>query len=134
MPTPNVTSPGFVSALPDSWIERIFLKLEGRYGSLFLDRWRGCDMANVKATWAEELAGFKDRPEAIAYALRSLADERFPPTLPEFLAACRRAPLPPPAGLAIEHKADKERAEKIIAEALAVMRKSPIAHESSSEC
>ena len=78
--------------LPETWIDRIFMKLQGRYGTLFLDRWKGCDMANVKETWAEELGGFRDRPECIAYALRSLADQQFPPTLPEFLAACRRAP------------------------------------------
>lgn len=59
---------------------------------MFLDRWRGCDMANVRETWAEELAGFADQPERIGYALRSLADQQFPPTLPEFVAACRRAP------------------------------------------
>ncbi len=78
--------------LPDAWISKIFSKFEGRHGSLFLDRWRGCDMANVRETWAEELSGFRDQPERIAYALRALADQQFPPTLPEFIAACRRAP------------------------------------------
>lgn len=78
--------------LPESWIDRIFLKMQGRYGSLFLDRWKGCDMANVKATWAEELGGFADKPECIGYALKALADQQFPPTLPEFLTACRQAP------------------------------------------
>lgn len=78
--------------LPESWVDRIFLKMQGRYGSLFIDRWKGCDMANVKETWAEELGGFRDRPDCIAYALKTLADQQFPPTLPEFLAACRRAP------------------------------------------
>ena len=78
--------------LPENWIDRIFMKMQGRYGSLFIDRWKGCDMANVKTTWADELGGFKDRPEAIGYALQTLADNQFPPTLPEFLAACRRAP------------------------------------------
>lgn len=79
--------------LPSTWVSKIFDRLAGRYGSLFLDRWRGCDMENVRATWAEELGGFSDKPEAIGYALKALADQQFPPTLPEFLAACRRAPV-----------------------------------------
>lgn len=78
--------------MPDSWIEKIFSKFEGRYGSLFLDRWRGCDMANVRATWAEELANFADKPECIGHALRTLGTQKYPPTLPEFLEACRQAP------------------------------------------
>ncbi|MFM7008721.1 MAG: hypothetical protein ACKO0Z_05225, partial [Betaproteobacteria bacterium] len=49
-------------------------------------------MANVRETWAEELGGFKDQPECIGYALKSLADSPYPPTLPEFIAACRKAP------------------------------------------
>lgn len=85
--------------LPDSWIDRIFKRLEGRYGSLFIDRWRGCDMANVRETWAEELDGFRDQPDRIAHALKSLAEEKFPPTLPEFIAACRRAPAKEPLAL-----------------------------------
>lgn len=43
------------------------------------------------ATWARELAGFADRPEAIKRALESQKESPFPPTLPEFLALCRQA-------------------------------------------
>lgn len=107
LPT-SVTSPPIASALPDGWISRIFSKLEGRYGSLFIDRWRDCDMANVRETWAEELAGFRDKPEAIAYALRALSDQPFPPTLPEFLAACRRAPAKDAPAL-LPHKPTPEQ-------------------------
>lgn len=95
--------------LPDAWIDRIFKRLEGRYGSLFLDRWRGCDMANVRETWADELDGFRDQPERIAHALKSLAEEKFPPTLPEFIAACRRAPAKEP--LALPHRPTAEERE-----------------------
>ena len=90
--TANATLPAKQRALPDSLVAKIFSKFEARYGSLFLDRWRGCDMENVVATWAEELAGFSDRPDAIGYALRVMANSKFPPTLPEFIEACRRAP------------------------------------------
>lgn len=97
--------------LPDAWISKIFAKLEGRYGSLFLDRWRGCDMANVRETWAEELAGFADQPERIGYALKALADQQFPPTLPEFVAACRRAPATEKQP-ALSFRPDPERAKE----------------------
>lgn len=109
MPT-NATSLPSLSALPDGWIERIFQRLEGRYGSLFLDRWKGCDVANVKATWSDELAGFADRPDCITYALRSLSDQPFPPTLPEFIAACRRAPVAEKQQ-ALPYRPDPERAK-----------------------
>lgn len=49
-------------------------------------------MENVKETWAEELANFEDKPECIGYALKVLGTAKFPPTLPEFLEACRQAP------------------------------------------
>lgn len=117
----NVTSPPIASALPETWVKKIFSKFEGRYGSLFLDRWRGCDMANVMATWAEELAGFEDQPERIAYALRSLADQQFPPTLPEFIAACRRAPTKA-AGPALTHQPTPEERQRSRESAEAVSR------------
>lgn len=109
--------------LPESWIEKIFTRMQGRYGSLFMDRWKGCDLAGVKATWAEELGGFADKPECIKYALQSLADEKFPPTLPEFLAACRRAPVK--QAPALPHKLtaeDHERAKAAVANAAAALK------------
>lgn len=110
LPIPNATSLANQPALPESWVSKIFAKLEARYGSLFHDRWRGCDMDNIRETWAEELAGFRDRPESIGYALRTLADQQFPPTLPEFLAACRRAPVKARMP-ALEHKPTAEERE-----------------------
>lgn len=107
----NETSRPTASALPETWICKIFKRLEGRYGSLFLDRWKHCDMANVKSVWAEELAGFQDNPGAIGYALKALQDQQFPPTLPEFLAACRRAPGANPPAL-ITRKPTPEEAER----------------------
>jgi hypothetical protein len=112
MPALNATSPGnqpVLPSIPDSWISKIFAKFEARYGSLFIDRWKDCDMTNVRETWAEELSGFRDQPDRIAYALRALADEKFPPTLPEFIAACRRAPRA--GSLALEHKPTAEERE-----------------------
>jgi len=79
------------SALPESWIDRLFARLEGLYGAKFLDMWRESDLRNVKATWAEKLAGFADKPEALKAAIDACDEKHWPPTLPEFLVLCRGA-------------------------------------------
>lgn len=87
--------------LPDSWVERIFDRMQGLYGSLWVDRWRSGEMIEragrqfdkgtmvAKATWAQELAGFADSPDRIAKALEVCRNRNLPPTLPEFIAMCR---------------------------------------------
>ena len=82
------------SALPDRWIDSLFERLESAYGSKWLNMWGNSNLVNVKSLWAEKLAGFSDNPKAIAYALDCLDEHPFPPTLPEFLALCRKAPKP----------------------------------------
>lgn len=91
--------------LPASWVDRIFTRMQGLYGSMWVDRWRtgeqhpkGGDlgMLNAKATWAEELAGFAEIPECIGKALDTCRNKQFPPTLPEFLDLCRQAHQPKP--------------------------------------
>lgn len=122
--TQSATSRANQPALPESWIEKIFAKFEARYGSLFLDRWRGCNMANVKETWAEELANFEDKPECIGYALKVLATSKFPPTLPEFLEACRQAPRKEaPALRYVPTAEDEERARQAAASAAKAIKK-----------
>lgn len=122
--TQSATSRANQPALPESWIEKIFAKFEARYGSLFLDRWRGCNMANVKDTWAEELANFEDKPECIGYALKVLATSKFPPTLPEFLEACRQAPRKEaPALRYVPTAEDEERARQAAASAAKAIKK-----------
>ena len=122
--TQNATLPANQRALPESWIEKIFAKFEARYGSLFLDRWRGCNMENVRDTWAEELANFEDKPECIGHALRSLATSKFPPTLPEFLESCRQAPRKEAPSLRYVPTAeDEERARQAAASAAKVIKK-----------
>jgi hypothetical protein len=73
--------------LPTSWIERLFDRLSGFYGSKFGDLWRGCDIESVKRTWAEALAGYS--PDEIKHGLNACLSRIFPPTLPEFLMLCR---------------------------------------------
>ncbi len=95
--------------LRDDWIEKIFDRMHGLYGSLWLDRWRSGEVIEqggqrfdrglllAKATWAGELAGFADQPGRIAKALDACRHRNLPPTLPEFLEFCRQqhADMPP---------------------------------------
>lgn len=89
--TSHATSPQNQSALPDTWVERIFDHMAALYGSKFADLWRNTDAEKVKSMWAFRLGGFADKPQAIKSALDALDDRPFPPTLPEFIALCRQA-------------------------------------------
>lgn len=64
------------------------------YGNRFVDMWRDTNIADVKAMWAEKLGGFHDRAYCLKYGLECLGERAWPPTLPEFLSDCRRAPKP----------------------------------------
>jgi hypothetical protein len=79
--------------LPATWVDQMFARLSVRYGSAWAAKWRDLDVAAVKADWARELAGFKDQPDAIGYALENLP--AFPPTVTEFRAIARRTPASP---------------------------------------
>lgn len=116
--------------MPDSWIEKIFQRLEDFYGSKWAAQYGDFPRDRVKNTWAEELAGFADQPDRIAYALKAMTQEPFPPTLPEFMAACRRAPTKSNVLKALPvypTKEDKARADKMISDALAVLKRVPCA-------
>jgi hypothetical protein len=97
LPASAAQYPAKLSALPVSWIDKIFGHMGAYYGSLFADRWKDCDIAEVKRVWAESLANFSDNPECFKASLRSMIDEcQFPPTLPEFVALCRKHYVRPP--------------------------------------
>lgn len=81
------------AALPLAWVEKIFRKLTLVYGRDFTARWEGQETIHVIEDWAEELAGFVNWPEAIAWALKSLPEGK-PPTVIEFRALCFKAPKP----------------------------------------
>lgn len=104
-------------ALPSAWVDRIFATMLANYGSRFADMWRDTNIADVKAVWAEKLGGFADKPECLKYGLDCLDGREWPPSLPEFLADCRRAPAP--VLKALEHKQtteDMERNKRRVAE------------------
>ena len=77
-------------------MRKLFAELQGNYGTRFLDMWRsgqadtnGDDVGlqNAMDMWAEKLAGFRERPDAIRRVLDTLP--KHPPTLPEFVELCR---------------------------------------------
>lgn len=86
-------------SLPRDWIDRVFTEMRATYGATFDRQWdcpAGADpvahAAIVKGRWGEALAGFERAPYALRYGLDNLPE--FPPTLPQFVALCRRAPQP----------------------------------------
>jgi hypothetical protein len=111
--------------LPASWVDRIFDRMQGYYGSLWVDRWRSGDiddngrdrgLLNAKATWAIELGGFVGETERIAQAIESCRHRSLPPTLPEFLELCRQAHGTPRAALPapkVDPEVAKQRAKEI---------------------
>ena len=74
-------------ALPSEWINRLFQRLGGMYGSKFLTMWEGADIESVKQIWGESLGDFD--AEEIRAGLDGCNSKPFPPTLPEFLLLCR---------------------------------------------
>lgn len=83
--------------LPAVWVDRLFARLQGVYGRDFTYQFSNVDstgfdvgLANARQVWAEELGGFSEHPEAIAYALENLP-ERIPNVI-VFLEICRKAP------------------------------------------
>lgn len=101
------------AALPLAWVEKIFRKLTLVYGRDFTARWEGQETIHVIEDWAEELAGFVNWPEAIAWALKSLPEGR-PPTVIEFRALCFKAPKPERLALP-EPAADPAFAKQVLA-------------------
>ena len=87
------------STLRRDWVERIFLRLQGVYGSQFTGKYltgelvngRDVGYENAMHVWGDELRGFADDGNAIGYALNNL-DSKFPPNVREFIEICRRAP------------------------------------------
>lgn len=96
----HVASPP--DALPAKWVEQIFGKLSVRYGRQFLARWDGLDLADVKSDWATQLAGFRARPDCIAYALDHLPVDKAP-GVGEFRQLCNAKPEAHEV-LRLEHK------------------------------
>jgi hypothetical protein len=78
-------------SIPIGWVDRIFERLSVRYGTRFLDRWKGIEMDDVRMDWSSVLSGLENWPEAISFALDHIDDEK-PPTASMFRSLAMRAP------------------------------------------
>lgn len=76
-----------LTPLQSAWIERLWTRLVSMYGNKFLDMWRGLDIALVKTAWSEDLAGYTS--DELKRGLEYCKTQQWPPTLPEFMTACR---------------------------------------------
>jgi hypothetical protein len=77
--------------LPIEWVDKLFQKFGLIYGVDVARRYQGLDPAEIKRQWQEALAGFKDNPAAIKFALDHLPPDRCPNVL-QFRDLCRQAP------------------------------------------
>jgi hypothetical protein len=78
-----------VNAIPEKWIEVLFTAMSSTYGARFADLWRGSKVEDIKRQWAVELA--KLSAAQMRAGRETLTDLERVPTLPEFMAHCRRA-------------------------------------------
>lgn len=73
------------------WVERLFARLQVRYGNRWTRMWEGINPEAIKADWVEQLGALYMRhPEALVYGLEHLPEN--PPTSDQFLKLCLGAP------------------------------------------
>lgn len=82
-----LTLPQNAPALPETWVERIFQRMENYYLGKWIDGFGGIPRERVKQAWAEELADFT--AEELKRGLDACKTKIWPPTLPEFMTLCR---------------------------------------------
>lgn len=120
-------------------ITKLFARLQGIYGTSFTSKFstgfnatsnRDDGWENAKSVWASDLAGYVDRIEIIADALKHVDPERAPSSR-QFLQLCydagRQAELRR-TSTALEHKptaADRERQREMAARLEQSVKKTP---------
>lgn len=80
-----------LNAVPRSWVEALFSKMSAFYGNKFAVMWRGSNVEEVQKAWAIELNRLSR--EQIKAGTDQLVDLTDAPTLPQFIAHCKRARL-----------------------------------------
>jgi hypothetical protein len=85
----NLTTESSTSttALPESWVERLFERMLLTYGKKFSDQWGAADTDSLIAFWSQDLSGYSS--VELKRGLDALATRDWPPTLPEFKKLCR---------------------------------------------
>jgi hypothetical protein len=75
--------------LPAVWVELIHSKLALIYGQRFTQQYAGLDVATLRRTWAQQLAGITE--VGIKHALEHLPAD-YPPNVLQFRALCCNRP------------------------------------------
>lgn len=76
-----------------AWLDRLFTRMGGIYGTLWYGRWIGVPIEVMQAEWGDALKHF-DLP-AIGRAIEwCRSNHPLPPTLPEFVQACVQSRTP----------------------------------------
>lgn len=81
------TSSTSTTALPESWIEKLFHEMLLDYGKKFSDQWGGTDTDDLVAHWARGMADYTGAE--IRRGLDAMKTQEWPPTLPAFKKMCR---------------------------------------------
>lgn len=115
--------------LPDSWVKSLLDRMAAMYGEKFVRQWEKTDPDAMRDMWADSLGRYDG--EQIKWALLHLvANNPFPPTLPEFVMLCKQAPRPEVPALpapVVAPEVAKQRAREIerTAEQIASKPKDP---------
>lgn len=88
------------NTLPPEWVEKIFMRLHGRFGNAFLNKFRvgqidpktneDIGLLNAKYTWAQDLAHLS--PERIAKGLKAKYESMNGPSADDFVKAATPVP------------------------------------------
>lgn len=126
------------SALPERAIERLFARFAAMYGDAAMQRMFGAQSADaVKSVWAQGLARLD--VHQLKSGIQRLEDSGsgFPPSLPEFIEACRYMPapvpaahrpaLPPPPRTAEQLASGRQRVNELVAKVGSTRPNDPLA-------
>lgn len=83
------SAPWPAHAIPEKWVEALFSAMAATYGARFADLWRSAKLSDVKRQWGIELARLTSAQ--MKAGRETMTDLERPPTLPEFMAHCRRS-------------------------------------------
>lgn len=90
--SPQPQSPAWpANAIPERWVEALFTAMAATYGARFADLWRGAKIEDIKRQWGVELSRLTSAQ--MKAGRETMTDLERAPTLPEFMAHCRRARL-----------------------------------------
>ncbi|WP_233866708.1 hypothetical protein [Paraburkholderia adhaesiva] len=105
-------------AIPETWVEKLFVKMDTIYGAPFADMWRAADADEMKSTWRQGLSAANLTDEGLRRGVAALFRTKRPPNLPEFIELCSPTPAmyrQSPLALTDEQRTPPEQAREQLA-------------------